>query len=225
MQKKLKQRVPPANKPLLHMSKYSDIFSESWRGCGIYISNADRQIILSSKASSYDDLYRDILKIKNKELAEIGGLPFYEPSTYYTVYREAHYHANAEWAARRHASNLFSVYSCFRAHKCTDIRILPEERSDYELKLWTILHPNPLTKRQKELWQIVNEVTSEEPYAWPMMIGLVERYYQQELIDTSLQVVGTIQKKFLEKGYTSEEFFEVQRELWKMFENESAKGM
>ena len=207
------------NKSLLHMSNYCELFTEYWRGCRASLTNSDREILMSSKARSYDELYREILIRKKKELAEIGGLPFYEPSTYYGAYREAHYHADAEWASRRHASNLFPIYSYFKAHKSSDIRMMPENLNEYDLKLWMIRHPNPLTKRQKELWQIVNEVTVEEPYAWPMMIGLVEDYYRQVFIDRTLPVVGTIQKKFLEKGYTSEEFFEVQKELWKMFEN------
>ncbi len=44
-------------------------------------------------------------------LKRVGGLPFYEPSTYYGAYKEGHYHSNVEYAGLRMASNISAVGS------------------------------------------------------------------------------------------------------------------
>ena len=209
-----------------NMTDYFRIFNTSWRGwvdCR-HVSEDKRDVIIMSKAQRYNDFLREVISIKEKQLALEGGKPFYEPSTYYGHFRDAHYHDNAEWAAARYASDIFSMFSRYTAHKCSDIRLVPEERDEYGLKLWRISHPEVLTAAQHDLWVVTNEVTAVEPWAWPMMIALNEAQYTAESMK-NLPVVLQIQKKFLALGYTEEKFLEIQKELWKMLRWDSAKGM
>jgi hypothetical protein len=127
-------------------------------------------------------------------------------------------------AASRHASTIFSKFSRYTAHKCTDIRLVPEERDEYQLKIWRISHPQPLTQPQHDLWTIINKITAIEPWAWPMMIGLEESYYTKQNIQ-GMPVVLEIQEKFVALEYTEEKFLEVQKELWNMLHWDTVKGM
>ncbi len=177
----------------------------------------DKNFIIASEARCYNDLLGEAILMKQQELDAVGGEPFHEPSTYYGSFREAHSHGNAEWAAARYASECFSTFSRYRAHRCKDVRTLPEERNEYELRLWRISHPVPLTESQKQLWLIINEVTRTDPWAWPMMIGV--------MYNSELPVVLFIQDKFMALGKTQEEFMKVQKELYELLQWDSAKGM
>jgi hypothetical protein len=179
---------------------------------------------MTSKARRYNDLLNEVILIKKRQLELEGGKPFYEPSTYYGDFREQYYHDNPEWAAARYASDTFSIFSRYTAHKCSEIRLIPEERGEYQLNLWRISHPEPLTKAQHDLWVLTNEVTTTDPWAWPMMIGLTDGYYMKENV-LGLPVVLRIQEKFMGLGYTEEEFFETQKEIWGMLQWDQAKDM
>ena len=208
------------------MTDYFRIFTTCWRGwvdCR-YVSEDKRDVIMMSKARRYNDLLQEVILIKKKQLALEGGEPFYEPSTYYGYFRDAHYHANAEWAAARYASDIFSMFSRYTAHKCSDIRLVPEERDEYGLKLWRMSHPEALTAAQHDLWVVTNEVTVVEPWAWPMMIGLTDGYYMKENT-LRLPVLLEIQEKFMGLGYTEDKFFETQKEIWRMLQWDEAKEM
>jgi hypothetical protein len=209
------------------MTDYSALFDMSWRGwndCKYRTRDQNMIYITSSKAKCYNDLLHEMMEVKQKELTAVGGKPFYEPSTFYGSFQEAHYHNNVEWAAGRLASDIFNQYSRYKSHKCHDVRVIPEERGDYDLKLWRISHPEPLTGPQAQLWAVINEVTATEPWAWPMMIALDEVYYKPANIK-NLPVVLQIQGKFMGLGYTEKKFLEVQNDLWKMLQWDRAKGM
>jgi hypothetical protein len=209
------------------MTSYSNIFQQGWRGWsdGKYgVPDDHKKSIITSKAKCYNDLYKEAIESKKQELAVKGGQPFYEPSTYYGSYLEGFRHNNVDSAASRYASAIFSQFSRYTAHKCTDIRLVPEERDEYQMKLWRISHPQPLTEAQRQLWILINEITAVEAWAWPMMIGLGEYYYSKEKIQL-LPVVLQIQEKFMALGYTEEKFLEVQKELWTLLRWDTAKGM
>jgi hypothetical protein len=163
-------------------------------------------------------LLKEAIVLKQKELQIVGGEPFYEPSTYYKSFREGHAHANAEWAASRYASQHFSRFSRYRAHRCQDLRVLPEERDEYELKLWRISHPEPLSPPVRDLWNTINEITATEPWAWPMMIGV-------DSLTTLLPIVTAIQEKFMALGHTENDYTEAHSALYRMLQWDSAKGM
>lgn len=211
---------------LYRMSNYSNLFNSAWRGWtdSTHTSVEDKVNITGSKATCYNELLNEITVLKKQELALKGGKPFCEPSTYYGSYLEAFQHDSPVGAASRYASTIFSKFSRYRAHICTDIRLIPEERDEYQLGIWRISHPQPLTKGQHDLWVSINEVTASEPWAWPMMIGLYEMYYTKDYIH-SVPVVLQVQEKFMGLGYTEENFLETQKELWKMLQWDQAKGM
>jgi hypothetical protein len=206
-------------KPGIEMTDYYSYFTMHWRGWqefGWAVYEKDRNFIIESKANCYNDLLHEAIHMKQEELDAVGGTPFHEPRTYYGSFKEAYTHANAEWAGARYASEQFSEFSRYRAHRCQDVRTLPEERSEYDLKLWRISHPDPLTNLQKQLWIIINEVARTEPWAWPMMIGVM---------DVSLPVVGMIREKFIALGNSQEEFMKTHKELYDLLQWDSAKGM
>ena len=213
------------------MPDYNQLFDENWRGwynCG-HVSEEDRAMIRESKARSYNGLLQESISIKKGELktSQLRGnsMPFYEPSTFYGDFRPAHYHNNAEWAANRHATNIFSTFSRFRAHKCQDARVVPEERDGYDLSLWRISHPTPLKAGETALWKTINEVSETNPWAWPMAIGLPYDFYREEKIAETIPVFSTIQEKFMELDYTREDFFDAHKPLWHMLEWDRAKSM
>lgn len=217
----------PGVKGCTKMTDYHELFNNSWRGWFDgrgEMSYTNRLYITSSRATSYNGLLHEMIAVKRQELNGAGGNPFYEPTTFYRSISQAHYHNNVEMAAGRLATDIFSHYSRYRAHKCHDIRVLPEERDEYGLRIWRISHPEPLTGPQRQLWMTINEVAATEPWAWPMMIGLEEKYYTSKSIQ-SFPVLTDIMKKFLGLGYTEEKFLEVQKELWQILKWESAKGM
>ena len=72
--------------------------------------------------------------IKREQLERVGNL--------YTQ-RKYDIH-DIEWEARCLASEVFGSFSRYVGHKCKDIRPLPEEMSEYDLKLWRISHPEPV---------------------------------------------------------------------------------
>ena len=83
------------------------------------LSASQRALIETPGAKCYNDLYNACVALKKKELDD-GGTenPFYEPSTFYGSFREAHYHDNYTHAGSRLASSL----SCY-FHEYIDIRI------------------------------------------------------------------------------------------------------
>ena len=203
------------------MSAYSAYFDKHWRGwydIRYLLPDADRKFITGSKARCYNDLLQEAIAVKKRELAAVGGEPFYEPSTYYGSFKEAHRHANAEWAGGRYSSEHFSTFSRYRAHRCQDVRVVPEQRDAYGLKLWRISHPEPLTAAVRDLWVTINEMTVTEPWAWPMMIGV-------DSLATPVAVLTAIQEKFIALGHSKEEFTEAHTALYKMLQWDSAKGM
>lgn len=208
------------------MSDYSSWFNYAWRGwsdCRGYTED-QKNAIMNSKAKCYNDLLKEATELKKQELVLKGGNPFYEPSTYYGQYRESYHHDSPDGAAGRYASQIFSSFSRYTAHKCTDVRVIPEERGEYELKLWRISHPQPLTEPQRQLWTVINELTATEPWAWPMMIGLNETFYTKPHLE-SYPVLVLVRDRFMGLGYTEEEFLSVQKELWNMLRWDNAKGM
>lgn len=209
------------------MEDHTEFFNYAWRGWYNRrggVSQEDRDAITSSRAKCYNDLLNEAIKIKEAELRERGGKPFYEPSTFYGSFNPAFYHDNPEGAASRYASNIFSTFSRYTAHKCKDIRIIPEERDEYGLRLWRISHPEPLSKPVHDLWTITNQVAATEPWAWPMMIGLLENYYTQEAIQ-KVPVLRLIQEMYMALGYTEGEFLSNQKEIWTLLEWDQAKNM
>jgi hypothetical protein len=210
------------------MSTYLKIFNEGWRGwhdAGYQQSEVMRYVIMESKALCYNDLLKEVVEVKKKELAERGGTPFYEPSTYYYKYKEGYHHANVEAAAGRSASAIFSTFHRYRGHRTLGPREIPEERNEYELKLWRISHPNPLSPLETDLWKLTNRTAATEVWAWPMMIGLNEGYYTPEHIEKVLPMVNSIREGFIALGHTEEEFYETQKALWLMLRWDTAKGM
>ena len=211
---------PRAARHQYKMSSYSSYFDTYWRGWydghGVY--EADKNFIIGSTAACYNDLLNEAIVLKKRELDALGGEPFYEPSTYYRSFREGHKHANPEWAATRYASDQFSRFSRYRAHRCHDLRVVPEERDEYELKLWRISHPDPLTAPVRDLGMTINEMTATEPWAWPMMIGV-------DSLTSQLPVVTAIQENFMALGHTKNDFTEGHTALYKMLQWDSAKGM
>jgi len=210
------------------MPEYLKIFNEGWRGWYDTRYSAPgliRDMIIESKALCYNDLLHEAIAVKKKELSMLGGTPFYEPSTFYGSYKEAYYHDNAEGAGSRLASEIFSKFRRYRGHRALGPRELPEERSDYELKIWRISHPNPLSEAECALWRATNEVAEIEPWAWPIMIGLLENYYTPEIVKSFLPVVEAVQDIFIEFRYTEEEFYQTQKALWSMLQWDTARGM
>jgi hypothetical protein len=202
------------------MEDYSQIFNDHWRGKDL-ASPLHVSIIQNSCAKSFRELCGECENLKKQELAR--GDKFYEPSTYYKSYEPADYHTNVEWAARRLATDVFSSFSRYVGHKCKDIRPLPEEMSEYDLKLWLIRHPEPLAEPVLELWDVTNRVTPIEPWAWPMMIGLDKEQYMPNKMDKG--VFKMIMDRFMEIGYTEDDFFKAHSDLWKLFEWVSGKGL
>jgi len=180
---------------------------------------------MESKALCYNDLLKEVILVKKKELAERGGTPFYEPSTYYYKYKEGYHHANVEAAAGRTASAIFSTFHRYRGHRTLGPREIPEERNEYELKLWRISHPNSLSALETALWKLTNEVAAAEAWAWPMMIGLNEGCYTPQNIQKILPILNSIREAFMALGYTEDEFYQTQKALWLMLRWDTAKGM
>ena len=204
------------------MAEYLQLFQNNWRGSHFLKNNSDKEFIQRSTARSFEQLYKECLVEKKTELQ--SGKEFYEPSTYYGGFKEAHYHKNAEWAARRQASELFSMFSQYRGHLSQDVRPLPEDMEDYERKIWNINHPEPLTEPVRQLWDLINKEVVSEPWAWPIMIGLYETMYAPDRINTTDDFpVKNLLEKFVALGYTEKHFFDTHKILWKMFMWDRAK--
>ena len=207
------------------MGDYAKLFQTQWRGWSNSRSTTsyeEQMIIIESKANSYDEFVAEFRKKNEALLAEVGGKPFYEPSTYYYNYKEAHRHNNPHHAAMRQASNLLSKLSRYRAHRAQGPRTIPEERDEYELKLWRISHPTPLTPLEKDLWATINQVSATEPWAWPMMIGLYREYNKPQWSEC-VPVTQDVKKVFCALGYSEEEFAATQTALWLMLEWDSSR--
>jgi len=204
------------------MAEHLQLFQDNWRGLHFLKNNSDKEFIQRSKARSFDQLYKECIVRKETELQ--SGKEFYEPSTYYGNFQEARYHRNVEWAARREATELFSMFSQYRGHVSKEIRPLPEDMEEYERKIWDINHPEPLTKPVRDLWNLINKEVVSEPWAWPIMIGLHETMYTPNNIkNTEDFPVKNLLDKFVGLGYTEKEFFDTHKILWKMFMWDRAK--
>jgi hypothetical protein len=174
---------------------YDDIFKISWRGLydGRYgMSESDMNFIRASKAVTYNDLYNEAIILKKNELQRGGTpLPFYEPSTFYGSYREAHRHDDYKHAASRYASNLYSTYSRFQKHSAKGERPVP----------------SPITEPVKELWIMINKKSELEPWAWPMT-QLHDGWYTNEYIQAGqIPVIRNIYEAYIASGFTQENFF------------------
>lgn len=207
------------------MADYERFFQTQWRGWSnsrTSTSYEDQMIIIGSKANSYDEFVAEFRKKNEALLAEVGGKPFHEPSTYYYNFKEAHRHSDPHHAAMRQASNLLSKLSRYRAHRAQGPRTIPEERDEYDLKLWRISHPTPLTPLEKDLWTTINQISETEPWAWPMMIGLYDAYNKPDW-SPSVPVIGDVKKSFCALGHTEEEFTTTQTALWLMLEWDNSR--
>ena len=202
------------------MEDYSEIFNNHWRGRD-FIKPWHVSIIQNSHAKSFRELCGECEIIMRESLS--NGNKFYEPSTYYGSFRPAHTHEDVEWAARRLTSEIFSSYSRYLGHKCKDIRPLPEEMSEYDLKIWCISHPHPLTESVRQLWKLTNKMAAIEPWAWPIIIGLEGTQYMPDKMN--MDVFKGIMEMFFDLGYTEDDFFKAHSELWNLFNWVSAKGL
>ena len=175
---------------------YEDIFKSSWRG--FYdgrngLSSTDMNFIRASKAVTYNDLYNEAIILKKNELEQRGGapLPFYEPSTFYGSYREAHNHDNYQHAASRYASNLYAIYCRFQKHSAKGQRPVLDG----------------LDEPVRKLWQMINNSVELEPWAWPMT-QLHDGWYTSKYIQSGqMPVIRNIYEGFIACGFTQEEFF------------------
>lgn len=194
------------------MEDYATIFDDYWRGRD-FANSWHVHIIQNSRAKSFRELCEECKVIKREQLERVGNV--YTQRTY-DVY-------DIEWEARRLASDVFGSFSRYVGHKCKDIRPLPEEMSEYDLKLWRISHPEPVTEPVRQLWDITNKVAAIEPWAWPMMIGLDAAQYMPDMMDKG--VFKMIMNRFMEIGYTEDDFFKTHAVLWKLFDWVSGKGL
>ena len=167
---------------------YEGLFKSSWRGFydGHYgMNESDMNFIRASKAVTYNDLYNEAVILKKEELKK-GGTPFYEPSTFYGSYREAHSHADYKHAASRYASNLYSTYSRFQKHSAKGQRPVP----------------SATTEPVKELWNMINKSVELEPWTWPIM-QLHDDWYTYEYIQSNqIPVIRGIYEAYIAAGFT-----------------------
>lgn len=171
--------------------QYQNIFKDSWRGFydGRYrTEQADKNFIQASKAVSYNDLLNEAKVLKRVELEKVGGKPFYEPSTFYGSFKEAHNHSDYDWAAARYASGLYSLYYRFQKEGEKGIRVAPDN----------------LPKSVGQLWTLINEKSEKEPWTWPMM-QLHDGWYADKFIG-EIPVLQTIKDYYIALGYTEDEF-------------------
>jgi hypothetical protein len=85
-------------------------------------------------------------------LTESGGKPFYEPSTFYYTFKEAHYHDDYVWAARRLADPISinlgdywgdferSLYGNYHQFTPTAMSFLPEDARETAALIVTALN-------------------------------------------------------------------------------------
>jgi hypothetical protein len=171
---------------------YENLFQNFWRGFydGRYgMSESDKNFIRASKAVTYNDLLNEAIILKKNELKQ-GGTPFYEPSTFYGSYREAHRHDDYKHAASRYASNFYSTYSRFQKHSAKGQRSVLDGLDE------------PVNK----LWIMINEFVELEPWTWPML-QLHDGWYTNEYIQTQIPVIHRIYEEYIRLGFTNQQFF------------------
>ena len=173
---------------------YESHFINSWRGfydTKYSLSSIDMNFMRNSKAVTYNDLLNEAIILKKKELDERGGKPFYEPSTFYSEFREAHNHNDYRYAASRYASTHYSTYERFQKHRSKGQRPVP----------------NDLDEPVKKLWTMINDSVELEPWIWPMT-QLHDGWYTANYIQSGqLQVIRNIYEGFIGLGFTEEQFF------------------
>jgi len=177
------------------MTDYQTFLKTHWRGfydTPYSYTSADLDFIRASKAVSYNDLLNEAITLKKAELDTKGGQPFYEPSTYYGSFKDAHYHSDYKWVASRYASNLYFTYY----------------RMQRELDQMQRNPPTELPDHVRYLWDLINENSQKEPWMWPLMQLHDGWYTRAAITPTNLPVIHAIMTDYLSlaKG-TEDEFF------------------
>ena len=89
------------------------------------LSHDQRILIQTPGAKYYNDLYNACVKAKKKEYDDgTTKNPFYEPSTFYGSFKEAHYHNNYTHAGSRLASSLSCYFHEYLNAKRPTLRFL-----------------------------------------------------------------------------------------------------
>jgi len=91
------------------------------------LSQDQQNLIQTPGAKYYNDLYNACVKAKKKEYDDgTTKNPFYEPSTFYGSFKEAHYHNNYTHAGSRLASSLSCYFHEYLNAKRPTLRFLRE---------------------------------------------------------------------------------------------------